>query len=99
MTSCSNLCFSAGNDGATALILASQNGNAEIVKLLLEKGSDINLQRSDGFSALMAAVKDGHADVAKLLLEKGADPRLKDIMGKTVVDYAEDAEIRKLFVK
>jgi ankyrin repeat protein len=33
--------------------------NAEVVKLLLDKGANINYQMSDGFSALMAAAKAG----------------------------------------
>ena len=40
------------DDGATALIFASQHGNAAIVKLLLEKGADPELKDNEGRRAL-----------------------------------------------
>jgi TonB family protein len=45
-------------DGSNALIMAAESGQAEIVRLLLEKGADVNSQ-SDAFgeTALMKCVK------------------------------------------
>ena len=66
------------NDGTTALWIASQNGHKEIVKLLLEKGADINVkQTATGATALLLASQNGRTDVVKLLLEKGADVNAK----------------------
>jgi ankyrin repeat protein len=42
------------------------------VKLLLEKGADVNAQGGYG-NALQAASVGGHEGIMKLLLEKGAD--------------------------
>ncbi len=55
-----------------ALMLACIEGDFAVVKLLLEKGAKVNLQREDGWSSLMVACENGHVDVANLLLENGA---------------------------
>ena len=41
----------ADNDGVTALMLASVNGHTDVVKLLLENGSNPDLISADDFSA------------------------------------------------
>ena len=64
--------FLAGETIESALFVASQNGQVEEAKSLLERGAQINFQTNDGTSALHIASQNGHVDVAKLLLEKGA---------------------------
>eukprot|EP00439_Symbiodinium_sp_Y106_P082495 s634_g21.t3 len=48
-------------------MLASQSGHVEIVRLLLEAGSDRNLANSDGYTALMAACGNGHVEAREQL--------------------------------
>ena len=55
-------------NGQTALMLASSHGKHTTCKLLLEAGTDINVQDNDGSTALMCAVEHGHVHVVKLLL-------------------------------
>ncbi|KAJ5423296.1 NACHT nucleoside triphosphatase [Penicillium cf. griseofulvum] len=50
---------------------ASAEGYQEIVKLLLDKGADINTQ--GGRTAGTAASAEGYQEIVKLLLDKGAD--------------------------
>ena len=45
----------------------------EGVRLLLDKGADINARAEDGMTALMHAAGDGYVSLVALLLEKGAD--------------------------
>ena len=59
----------ADEHGGTPLCLASQEGRAEVVKLLLAApGIDVNQAANDGFTPLYNASWDGHTDIVKLLL-------------------------------
>ena len=51
---------------------ASLNGHTEVVKLLHEYGSQVDLQNKNGLSALMVASENRHTEVVKLLHEFGA---------------------------
>lgn len=72
--------------GTPALIVAItwSYGNTEIIKLLLERGADVNAtEDSIGATALAFASSDGHIEITRLLLEKGSDINAKDINGYT----------------
>ena len=58
------------NPVGNALTIASNNGYTEIVKLLLNKGADVN---SGGGECLQAASSMGHIEIVNVLLDKGAD--------------------------
>jgi hypothetical protein len=60
-------------EGQTLLYLAAEHGHQRMVKLLLDKGVDVNAQGGDYGNALQAASVGGHEAVVKLLLNKGAD--------------------------
>ncbi len=45
--------------------------NIEAVKILIEKGANINCLNKDGYNSLMLALKKGHIEIVKLLIEKG----------------------------
>lgn len=63
-----------GEDGESALCWAVRRGHEPLVKLLLEKGVDINAP--DGWvdsTALHEAVKHGYENIVSILLEKGAN--------------------------
>ena len=52
--------------------------HTEVVKLLLEKGAEVNAKEStNGVTALMMAANNGHPEVVKLLLEKSANVNVK----------------------
>ncbi|CAH2278105.1 cortactin-binding 2 [Pelobates cultripes] len=57
--------------GQTPLYLACQNGNSEIVKLLLEAGADRSIVTKDGRTAIHATVEIGNVDCLKLLMYFG----------------------------
>ncbi len=62
-------------NGRTALICAARDGHEKVVRLLLERGAEIdavNRVRGGGFTALMYAARSGNEKVVRLLLERGA---------------------------
>jgi len=52
-----------------------------MVRLLLERGADVNGRRGDGMTALHAACFRGLAWVAQELLDAGADPAITATAG------------------
>ena len=86
----------------TALIHASEQGQMEIVKLLIENNADLNIQDNYGETALMRAAWWGYTEIVKLLLiENKADLNITDNYGKTALmkaAYKGQTEIIKLLV-
>ncbi len=75
--------------GINPLGWAALNGQTEAVKLLLEKGADVNGRQRDGSTSLHSAAFLGHVETVKLLLEKGADINLRKNDGMTAIDVAQ----------
>jgi hypothetical protein len=62
-----------------------------VVKLLLEKGAELESKDNDGRTPLSWAAKNGHKAVVKLLLEKGAELESKDrVDGRTPLSWAAE---------
>jgi ankyrin repeat protein len=61
-----------GQKGATALYQACFIGSLDIVKVLVDAGSDVNLKSSHGYACLFVAVQLKHKAVVEYLLSKGA---------------------------
>ena len=60
--------------GAFPLLMAAQNGHAEVVTALLAQGADVNqIDQKDGAFPLLQAAQQGHAEVVTALLAQGAD--------------------------
>jgi uncharacterized protein len=56
----------------------SEEETLELVKLLLDKGADINAANQDGITALHGAAYKGANKVVQLLVDRGADLAAKD---------------------
>ncbi len=89
----SNLRF---EDGATPLIIASENGEAGICLLLLQNGALVNEVDDYGNDALVKAVLYGRTEIVNLLLQFGADPYNKRVIGKTAIDLAAEMKLTEL---
>ena len=79
-----------------ALINASQKGQFDVAKHLLENGVAVDSQNSDGQSALISASKAGHHNFAKFLLDNGAKVDLQDCHGHSALMDASKGGHREL---
>ena len=70
-----------GPGGATPLMQAVLYGDAEDVRLLLERGADPNARDEAGATALMWAVND--LEKTRLLVERGADVKARSTLGRS----------------
>jgi ankyrin repeat protein len=78
-------------DGWTPLYWVSGRYDIEdssLLRLLLEHGADINVQKRGGSTPLHRASANGALKVVRLLLEHGADVEVKDDRGKTALRVA-----------
>jgi ankyrin repeat protein len=74
---------------ASELIEASRQNYLGIVRLLLlDQGTNPNLQNTAGQTALMWASYHSHIDMVWLLLDYGADSNLQDKRGQTALMFA-----------
>jgi ankyrin repeat protein len=83
-------------DCNTALRLASVRGHTETVKVLIDKGVDVNCETGRGGTALMwaAGSQENTVDTVKALLEAGADVNKKTEDGCTaLMDAARQGNI------
>lgn len=64
--------------------------NPESIRLLLERGADVNAVQTAGYRPLHEAAAAGRADLVQLLLDAGADRTVRCDRGKTAADYATE---------
>jgi ankyrin repeat protein len=86
----------------TPLRMAVQFNNSKMIKLLIKKGADLEIQDSDSLTALHVAVQIGLTEVAKLLIEKGADIDARAENGWTPLRIAvqrNKAEMTKMLIQ
>ena len=75
--------------GDTPLILAAKSGRESLVKLLIERGADVNGKGGHGRTPLMAAIHHGRVVLVPVLLAAGADPNaITEIGASTPISLA-----------
>ena len=75
-------------DRSTALMFATLKGKAELVRMLISIGADVNTADSYNTTALMIAAKEGHLDCLKQLIDAGAQANRQDANGRSALFYA-----------
>ena len=85
------------------LHLCALNGNISLLKHLIKKGININLQDEAGETALMTAsqysnVSSSSIETVKLLLDYGADFNLQNKFGQTALMLAPTYECKNLLL-
>ncbi|EMD88006.1 hypothetical protein COCC4DRAFT_51902 [Bipolaris maydis ATCC 48331] len=79
------------SEDQTPLYLAAQLGHQKTVKLLLDKGAEVNAQGGEYGNALQAAAARNHTAIVELLLNNGADASRHDSQGKSILHYATNS--------
>jgi ankyrin repeat protein len=71
--------------GTTALDHAVDNGNREMVELLLSRGANVNARNGSGRTALMRIGEEATSDLVWDLLNAGAEVNVKSETGETAL--------------
>lgn len=74
------------HDGQTALHVASNSYNWEMVMFLIEQGADINALDDDGSTALTSPVLDYNYEITQALIKVGADANIS-FLHETQIGY------------
>ena len=77
-----------GEDGDTALHLASLHGKVDVAKELLGRGANPNVRDGDDSTPLHDCSAGGYRDIAYYLLDRGADVNAQDGDGDTPLHLA-----------
>ena len=78
-------------DGCSALMVSAQLGHSAIVKMLLDKGANVEAKANGGDTPLHRAVVGGLKRIVQMLLDKGADPNVVSKDGCTPLHRAVQA--------
>lgn len=84
--------FENPKNGATALMAAATSNNVLGIRLLLQKGANIDARDDSRESALMKAACGNNMGAIGDLIAAGADPLLTNRKGKSAADIAGAAE-------
>lgn len=82
--------------GNTLVITACQNGNKRLLKELLRRGADPNVQNSAGNTALHFLFAYGFRELGEYLVSKGADDTIQNHEGLTAHEGLSRAEVEAL---
>ena len=74
--------------GTAALYTASLNGYTDIVKLLIARGADVEIETDEKDRPLGVASRMGHIEIVKLLLDAGAGVDTRQIEDSTALMVA-----------
>ncbi|XP_074543455.1 ankyrin repeat and MYND domain-containing protein 2-like isoform X2 [Halichoeres trimaculatus] len=76
-------------NGMTPLMHAAYKGEAEMCRLLLQHGADVNCNQHEfGYTALMFAGLSGKTDITTMMLDAGAETDLVNSVGRTAAQMA-----------
>lgn len=71
---------------------AVSQGHLEIARVLIKAGANLEFESDDGVTPLMEAIERSDLAMVRLLMEFGANPEATDRFGKSVLEYAAEAE-------
>lgn len=69
----------------TSLMIAAQDGYADVVKLLIEKKATIDVRDNDGWTPLMFAARNSRVEVVQALMQARANVNAQSVDGQTAL--------------
>ena len=78
------------NEALHAVLALSKD--ADVMRLLIERGADVNAVQTAGYRPLHQAAVAGREDLVRMLLDAGADRTARCDRGKTPAEYARERE-------
>lgn len=94
-----SLCMGSGSEPIVAWQLASPlhaataSSHLNTVKLLVERGADVNVQDEHGNTALQTAVTEGSSGIVEILLDYGANPNIAEPQGGALHIAAQQGHV------
>lgn len=89
-------------NGITALMFASRNGNIDMVNTLIGYGANLNIQNHRNETALIDAIVYGHAHIMLNLIRRGADVHIISDNSMTAIDHynqSNNVAIRNVIIR
>jgi uncharacterized protein len=93
-----NTSVNAGHDNTS--VKKAAYGEADNVRTIIARGTDLNAHGRIGNTALIYAVQEGHTEIAEMLVAAGANPDASNDYGntaRTLVESYGQREIVKVF--
>lgn len=84
---------------STALVIATDTGNPDIINIILDYGADIDAQAGSGATALHCAVVGGHSKAVQTLLRRAPKIDIRNHAGKTAIQCARKSDIKGLLLE
>lgn len=78
--------------GWAPLHYAAAGGDADITRILIDRGAALNARAVAGITPLMMAAREGQEEAVAVLLRAGADARLTNSEGLNAAQVAEKAD-------
>ncbi|KAG5484756.1 hypothetical protein LSCM1_06578 [Leishmania martiniquensis] len=87
--------------GGSALIPACERGHVEMVRLLVQKGVDVNHYNFYNWTGLLEVIELGgddreHVEIVKILIDNGVDVNQADGNGKTPLYLARKRNLKRI---
>lgn len=80
-------------NGETFLFKAFQASNYDLAEFLIGEGADVNSVNSKNETAIFHVLESFDTEMLDLFLKFGCDVGIRDLSGKTVLDYAEETDV------
>ena len=83
-------------NGRTALHIAAEYGNTDIIVYLLQKSAEVNCLDNSGCPPLFMALQNGHIDAIELLITSDANVKITTNYGLSLRNFVSKAKYNEI---